>query len=268
MAGERDEVSACLELPGRVWAVAAVHAQAERLRALHGALSARFRVGDRLVYLGNLVGHGADAVATIDEALTFRRFLLTTPGAEPWDIAYLRGGQEEMLAKLLQLHFARAPAEVLAWMLGQGVGPTLEAYGCDVEEVRRRCREGAVALARWTTGLIEALERHPGHRQLLTTLRRYAVTDDGSLLFVNAGIDPERPLSEQGDTFWWGSGYFSRISAQVSGFRLVVRGYDRAGGGVDLGLWRATIDGGCGFGGPLIAACFGTDGTIVDWIET
>ena len=39
--------------------------------------------------------------------------------------AYLRGSQEEMWHKVLQLQFAADPRGVLAWMLEQGLGTTL-----------------------------------------------------------------------------------------------------------------------------------------------
>ena len=43
----------------RVWAVAAVHGEAERLGQLHAALWRRLEPGDRVVYLGNMIGRGA-----------------------------------------------------------------------------------------------------------------------------------------------------------------------------------------------------------------
>lgn len=36
------------------------------------------------------------------------------------DLVYLRGGQEEIWQKMLQLPFAPNPMQVLEWMLGQG----------------------------------------------------------------------------------------------------------------------------------------------------
>src|SRR5919108_2871659 len=115
----------------RVWAVAAIHGESARLEALHRAIEARFAPGDRLVYLGNYLGHGADVRATLDALLAFRRELIARPGMFACDVAFLRGGQEEMWQKLLQLQFASNPREVLEWMLAQGVEPTLRAYGAD-----------------------------------------------------------------------------------------------------------------------------------------
>ena len=173
----------------RVWAVAAIHGEAVRLNNLHDELVGRLRGGDRLVYLGNFMGRGSEVGATIDALLEFRRDFLAAPGMFACDIAYLRGQQEEMWQKLLQLQFAVGPAEVLAWMLDQGVDATLATYGGDVEEAGRRARSGALELARWTNELRRRMQDRTGHVELMTSLRRAAVTEDGSLLFVHAGID-------------------------------------------------------------------------------
>lgn len=260
-------IFAVLERPARVWAVAAIHGEAARLRTLHQALWQRFERGDRLVYLGNYLGRGPEIPAALDELLDFRRSLLTEPGLEPQDIVYLRGAQEEMWQKLLQIQFAAEPREVLDWMLAEGVDATLAAYGGDAATGYARFREGAMAVTRWTGEIRGRLQAHPGHDELLGSLRRAAYSEDGGLLFVHAGVDPSRPLAEQRDTLWWGSGYFDEIREPFAGFRLVVRGYDRAHDGFQSGTFTATIDGGCGFGGPLIAGCFALDGRLVDRIE-
>ncbi len=57
------------------------------------------------------------------------------------------------------------------------------------------------------------------------------------------------------------------LDEPYAGFKLVVRGYDRGRGGPRFGAHAATVDGGCGFGGPLLAACFSSDGGLVDRLE-
>ena len=128
-------------------------------------------------------------------------------------------------------------------------------------------REGAVSMTRWTSALRSAMQGHPGHFQLMAALRRAAYTDDHRLLFVAAGIDPERPLSEQSDSFWWGADGFGRLDQAYGGFARVVRGYDPSHGGPENGPFSTTIDAGCGFGGPLVAACFLPGGDVDDLIE-
>jgi serine/threonine protein phosphatase 1 len=261
------EKFAVLRAARRLWAVAAIHGEAEALARLHTTLAPRLKTGDRLVYLGNFLGRGRRVRETLDELLAFRRWLLARPGSFAFDVAYLRGAQEEMWQKLLQLQFAPNPREVLSWMLTQGVGATLAAYGGDPQQGASHARDGAVAITRWSGSLRSAMQASPGHFQLMAALRRAAYTDDGRLLFVSAGLDPERPLSEQSDSFWWGGAAFGRLDHAYGGFCQVIRGFDRAQGGIQKGPFSITIDGGCGFGGPLTAACLVPTGEIEDLIQ-
>ena len=250
----------------RVWAVASIHGEAGRLSDVHDQIAERFVPGDRLVYLGNYLGHGKDICATLDHLLSFRRGLLSRPGMLACNIVFLRGSQEEMWAKLMQLHLALNPHEVLEWMLERGLRATLEAYGGHAAPGLASASGGAVELARWTGELRGAMQSHPGHYRLMSALRWAAFTKDGSLLFVNAGIDSARPLDTQGDSLWWGDG-FDRITAAYGSFKLVVRGYDREKRGVRFTAHTASLDGGCGAGGPLQAACFDMTGKCVEQIE-
>jgi serine/threonine protein phosphatase 1 len=252
----------------RIWVVGAIHGEARRLMALHDALETRFDVpGDRLVYTGNFLGHGPDVRRTVAELLDFRSRLLGLPGMFAADIVFLRGTQEEMWQKLLQLQFAVNPREVLAWMLGHGLGATLTAYGLEPEAGLAAARDGALALSRWTGRVRAAIAAQPGHRDLLSALRRAAHDVERRLLFVHAGLDPTRPLESQGDRFWWGPAGFGSWLEPYGGFRCVVRGYDPAHGGVAQLAHAITADGGCGFGGTLTALCLSPEGEIVDRVD-
>jgi serine/threonine protein phosphatase 1 len=253
--------------PRRIWAVAAVHGEAQRLVQLHRRLAQRLAKGDRLVYLGGYLGHGPDIVGTLDELVAFRRLFLSRPFAFVDDIAFLRGSQEEMWQKLLQLQFAPNPREVLQWMLDHGLGATLEAFGGDVRQGQAAARDSALGITRWTSSLRAAVDAHPGHRQLLTGVKRYALTADGALLFVHAGIDPGKPLDLQRDALWWGGVNILELDAPYGSFRRVVRGFDRRHGGLMESPHAVSVDAGCGFGGPLLAACFAPDGAVLDNIE-
>lgn len=251
----------------RVWAVASVHGEAHRLVALHARLAPRLNAGDRLVYLGNYLGYGPAAAATLDALILFRRLFLARRNAFMGDIVFLRGSQEEMLQKLLELQFAPNPRDVLPWMLSHGMDKTLASYGVDAAHGLAAAREGVLSLTRWTAGLRDAIEARSGHRALLTALRRAAFTEDGALLFVHAGVDPAKPLDLQGDIFWWCDRDVLQLQAPFAGYTRVVRGIDRGHGGILQAAYATSIDGGSGFGGPLIAACFAPDGSIVDYIE-
>lgn len=245
---------ACLKAARRIWAVASIHAEAGLLARLHGEIGARWQPFDRIVYLGNLIGRGTAVRETLEELLYFRRQVLAVPHALPEDVVYLRGSQEEIWQKLLQLQFATDPRSVLAWMLDHGAAPTLEAYGGRTEEAMSAARQGALALTRWTSAIRRAMQERPGHFQILSALRRAAFTDDQAFLFVHAGLDPSRPLEAQGDSFWWGHPAFQRLTQPYAGFRRLVRGFDPQRPGILQEGPIITLDGGAGFGGPLVAA--------------
>jgi serine/threonine protein phosphatase 1 len=251
----------------RIWAVASIHGEADRLAALHDRLAERLQPGDRLVYLGNVLGQGPKVLETVDEVLRFRAAVIARPLGFAGDVAILRGAQEEMWQKLLELQFAPNPREVLAFMRGHGLDATITAYGGDPRHGEAACREGPLAITRWTTGLRQHVNQRPGHTQFMAALRRAAFTDQGTLLFVNAGLDASKPLDLQGDAFWWGGGAFIELLEPYESCRRVVRGFDRRHIGLVESPYAVSLDGGCGFGGALLAACFGNDGVIVDRID-
>ncbi|MEI6985713.1 MAG: hypothetical protein WCK65_06260 [Rhodospirillaceae bacterium] len=265
----------------RVWAVASVHAEIGRLAELHDKIGVRFRPGDRLIYLGNMIGRGRFVAETIDELLAFRRALLAVPGVMVADVVYLRGGQEEMWQKLLQLQLAPNPKEIIAWMLSQGVGTTLDAYGSSAEQAVAAARDGVRTITRYTGALRTAMRDRPGHETLFSALRRAAFTgspqaspepesipNQDGLLLVNSGFDISRPFESQGDAFWWGADQFSTIDRRYGGFARIVRGYDPSEGGVSVDTYTTTLDGGCGFGGKLVCGCLSPSGELLETIET
>jgi serine/threonine protein phosphatase 1 len=251
----------------RVWAVGAIHGEAARLVALHELLATRLKVGDELVYLGGYLGHGAMVRETVDELLRFRRAVMALPGNEDLEVVYLRGQQEEIWQKLLQLQFASSPGEVLDWMLNHGAESTVRAYGGMPAEGFSAAREGTLALTKWTGTLRNAMRVLDGHMALLSSLKHAAFTE--TALFVHAGVDPSRPLSAQTDSFWWGGADFDALEAgQFQSFTRIVRGCDSRRGGLKLEGCTVTLDSGAGFGGPVAAACFAPSGDLLDVIES
>jgi serine/threonine protein phosphatase 1 len=266
-ASRPDGKFARLRAARRVWAVAAIRGEARGLIRVHGKISERFRDGDRIVYLGNYVGHGGAVLATLDELLDFRRRVLGRPGGAACDVVFLRGAQEEMWQKLLQLQLAPNPGELLRWMVQAGMETTVRAYGGDLRQGFAACRDGARTITRWTGALRSAMNATPGHTALFAALRHAALTEDHGLLFVHAAIDPSRALVAQGDAFWWGDGDILELKAPFDGFRRIVRGVDCDRRGVVEREFAVSVDGGAGQGGSLIAACFGLDGVLVDVAE-
>ena len=269
--GDASEPSYIAVLPAgeRIWAVPSIHGEASQLKALHRVIGENFKPGrDRIIYLGNYLGYGAAIAGTMDEILRFRRQLLMLPGTEAEDLVYLRGAQEEMWSKLLKLQMASDPLSALQWMMTHGVQATLEAYGGSSAEGERKCREGTMAITKWAGALRKNMQANPGHFELMTSLSRAAHTSDRGILFVHASIDPSRPLSMQGDIFWWDNETFERINRPYQAFKKVVRGYDHKRRGPTLDRdFRVTLDSGCGFGGPLVGAALDPAGAVLQVIE-
>jgi serine/threonine protein phosphatase 1 len=263
-----DSVFAKLPADRLTWAVGSIFGERERLESLHALLGERIKPPDNLLYLGNFLGRGRDIHGTVRELLLFRRMLMARmPEVEHGAVVFLRGSQEVMWRKLLQIQLAPNPREVYGWMLAQGIGPTIEAYGGVLSEGKSAAAMGAVALSQWTNKLRAAIRAIDGHDKLLNQLHRAAYVEDGSMIFVNAGLDTTRPLSEQNDALWWGGFSFDRLDGLYAECKRIVRGFDSKQGGVSISDVTASIDGGCGFGGTLAAACFAPDGNVLDVIK-
>ncbi len=267
---QKDSRFSCLGAPETTWAVSAVNGNCDALIDLHDALYSHIRPGDRIVYLGNYMGYGENSAACIDEILSFRRNVLSIPGMLCSDIVYLRGQQEEIWQKLLQIQFAPDPANVLIWMLGNGLSNTLYSYGLSPHDGIEACRAGVMGLTRWTGAVREAMRRRPGHEMFGTHLVRAAYTGDYTacpMLFVHAGIDAAKALPDQGDAFWWAAQEFETIDTPYLPFQKIVRGFDPAHKGLAANCITATIDGGCGFGGELVCAGFDKGGDIIKTLQ-
>lgn len=262
------EVFATLPADRLTWAIGAIHSEVDRLVSLHDRLAMQISPRDNLVYLGNFLGLGRHVIATVQEMLLFRRAVLACHLDKGCgDIVFLRGNQEEMWHKLLQLQFAPNPVEVFEWMLEHGVGPTIEAYGGDVAAGRRAAKRGAAVLSQWTNQLRAGMRALDGHDKLISVLRRAAFTADRSLLLVSTGVDPSRSMTQQGDAFWWGSRSFEAMDAPYEDFAHIARGFDPQHRGLRAGAHVISLDGGSGFGGLLLAGCFDEEGTLIDTIE-
>ncbi len=259
-----------LGVPRRIWAVAAIHGDCDRLMSLHDHLASRFAVGDRLIYLGNYLGVGArDNTAVVDELLAFRAALLAKPGMETSDIVHIRGPAEESWQRLLRLQFAPVPAQTLEKHLEAGVEAYLRLYGISLSDTKAISRADSVTITRWTNQLRVTQRLAPGHEPFMNGMRRAAVTrpaESGAqrLLFVPAGFDAARSLEDQADALWFGELPFRVPERSQPLYCRVIRGLDTTRGGVNTEGTAVTLDGGCGRGGPLVCGCFDALGSLLE----
>ena len=268
-----NEKFAELGSPRRIWAIAAINGDADRLSTLHDHLANRFSVRDRLVYLGNYMGiESRNNAYMMDELLAFRAALLCKTGVEPSDIVYLRGPAEEAWQRLLRLQFAPLPHQTLEKLLASGVESYLRLYGISVSDTRSIAKAGSLAITRWTNQLRSLQRNAPGHEKLMFTMRRAAftaaTTDQKRLLLVPANFDPTRSIDDQGESLWWTASPYRLAGRALSSYNRVVRGFDSVNGGADLDSPAVTLDAGCGRGGPLLCGCFSPSGKLLELVVT
>lgn len=259
--------------PRRIWTVAAVNGDADRLATLHDHIAERFNVRDRLVYLGNYLGaESRNNAAVMEELLVFRSALMCKTGVDASDIVYLRGPAEEAWQRLLRLQFAPLPHQMLEKLLASGVEAYLRLYGVSVTDTRSVARAGSLAITRWTNQLRSLQRNEPGHEKLSFTMRRAAFCNPGAdqrrILFVPSSFDPARSLEDQGEALWWTAAPFRVTGRALASYNRIVRGFDSVNGGADLDDLAVTLDGGCGRGGPLVCGCFTPAGTLVELVVT
>ncbi len=254
--------------PKRIWAVAAIHGDRERLATLHDHLAVRFNVRDRLIYMGNYLGNGAfDNQAVLEELLGFRSALLSKPGVTPSDIVHLRGPAEEAWQRLLRLQFSPVPSRAVEQYLEAGAEAYLRLYGISLNETKSIARAGSIAITRWTNQLRVLQRQSLGHESLACSLRRAAMTalnaEEKRVLFVPAGYDISLSLSDQGDHLWFGNAPF-HAAVEHPSLARIVRGFDPMRSGINTEGLAVTLDGGCGRGGPLVCGCLNAQGQLLE----
>ena len=112
----------------RIWAIGSVHSSIHSFQSIKKYILLNFKEGDKLIFLGNIIGFGDQSKKTISEVLNFRFSLMAKFNLNHEDIVILRGAQEEMFSKLLQLQTAPNPIEIIDWIFSHGVDETVVSY--------------------------------------------------------------------------------------------------------------------------------------------
>ena len=210
----------------KLWAVGSIHSNLKSFNSIKKFILNNFAPNDKLIFLGNIIGLGESSKETLSSVIELRFNLMSKFKIKPESIIFLRGAQEEMFSKLLQLHIAPNPSEIVEWMFDHGVNQTIKSYGFSEEEVKNIASSGTIKISRWTASLNRALQFNPGHTQYFLSLKHAAYSHTRKILFVNRGVDITRPLSAQNDCFWWGFQNFSKIKEPYKTFSRIVRGYE------------------------------------------
>lgn len=216
--------------PTRIYAVGDIHGCDAQLRVLHERIladSSEAAGRKVVVYLGDYIDRGPDSRAVIDRLLGE-----PLPGLEA---VHLMGNHEAFLLGVLD--HAEAPEP---WLMNGGL-ETLVSYGIDPNETAGDGARLAAALA----------ARLPGaHVAFLRRLR--LCYEQGSYLFVHAGVRPGVPIArqEEGDLLWIREPF---LSAREDFGCRVVHGHTPMPAPV-IRPNRIGIDTGAVYGGVLTAA--------------
>ena len=268
-----DKVSNFVELKNtsRIWAVGSIHSNFQSFNSIKKYIVENFKQNDKLVFLGNVIGLGDSSKETISSIIDLRFVLMSKFKLKPSSIVFLRGAQEEMFSKILQLQIAPNPVEIINWMFSHGVEKTLESYGYSKDEVCNVASSGTVSISKWTAKLNKSILQNSGHKEYLLNLKHAAYSSSKKILFVNRGVDISRPLSAQNDCFWWGYQNFSQINKPYNSFLRIVRGYqsnnnnelENAKNKVICTLFKQPLS-----NNKIYAGIFGENGQIIDLIES
>ena len=209
----------------KIWAIGSIHSRLKSFISVKKYLLENFQKDDYLVFLGNVIGLGEESKQTLSSVIDLRNKLMAKFFLKPDKIIFLRGAQEEMFLKLLQLQTAPNPQDIIMWMLDHGVDATIKSYGLNTDDIIDISSQGTLAISKWTKKLNFKLSEEPGHQQYFIHLKHAAFSESKKILFLNRGVDVSRPLSAQNDCFWWGYHNFSYLEKPYNTFVRIVRGY-------------------------------------------
>ena len=137
----------------KIWAIGSIHSRLEAFNSIKKYLLKNFEKDDYLVFLGNIIGLGQESKKTLSSVIDLRNQLMAKFYLDSNRIIFLRGAQEEMFLKLLQLQTAPNPIDIVQWMFEHGVDETVRSYALNVEEVQEISTKGTLAISRWTSNL-------------------------------------------------------------------------------------------------------------------
>jgi len=209
----------------RIWAVGSLHSSLNSFQTIKKYIFSNFKEGDKLIFLGNIIGFGEYSKEIISDVLDLRFNLMAKFNLNHEDIVFLRGAQEEMFSKLLELQIAPNPREIIDWIFSHGVDKIVNSYNFESDHFKNVASQGTIQINKLTSNLNQAISKIPGHKDFFSNLKHAAYSESKEVLFVNRGVDLSRPLSAQNDCFWWGYQNFSQICRPYNTFKRIVRGY-------------------------------------------
>ncbi|MDX8350111.1 metallophosphoesterase [Cognatiyoonia sp. IB215446] len=241
-----------------VYAIGDVHGQKIMLDRALALIHADGGADAQIVFLGDYVDRGPESQGVIETLIAGQ------DAGRPW--TYLMGNHDRMFAQFVRDGTEHDPRirSGISWLNRRlGGEATLRSYHiCGVMHFVTKKRGGGEQLAHFEgdAGWIDlhelaALARKAvpaSHLDFIENLPLTYQTDD--LIFVHAGLRMELPLEWQDpeDLLWIRDGF---LESQIDYGRLIVHGHTALDHPQHYGN-RVNLDGGAGYGNPLIPAVF------------
>lgn len=220
-----------------IYAIGDIHGQIEQLEQALALVEADGGPEAEIVFLGDYVDRGASSRAVIE------RLMEGAAAGRNWTV--LRGNHDRMFCWFMEAFPREDPhLPIDLYYLEPRIGgrATLASYGVEIAERPRKWDVHAAARARVPASHLDFLAERPlWHRH-------------GDLLFVHAGIRPGIDLEDQAeeDLVWIRAGFIDDTRVHPW---LVVHGHTALDHPVHFGN-RVDLDGGAGYGRPLVPAVF------------
>jgi serine/threonine protein phosphatase 1 len=218
------------------FAIGDIHGEADKLRALHGAILDRIAFESkpaRVVHLGDYVDRGPDSRGVIEQILALEAMFA---GSTTIQIVSLRGNHEQMMLEA----YDGPDEDAGSWWL-QGGEATADSYAGGEFPADET----------WRTAIPKA------HINWLRGLPLFLSDEERKLFFVHAGIEPEEFPREAPEIYLWTRAErFNDTSAWPDRDELrgltVVHGHTPHHEPENV-LRRINVDTGACYGGPLTA---------------
>lgn len=241
-----------------IYAIGDIHGQKEMLDHALALIEADGGPDAQVVFLGDYTDRGPDSRAVVETLIAGR------DAGRNW--VFVKGNHDRSFTRFVRdgrQHDPRVKSGI-SWLNPRlGGTATLNAYGVvGVSEFARDAVTGLEYLTTFRTADedwdIDRLRQEAGrvipatHLDFLDALPLWHATDE--LLFVHAGLRPDIALEDQDpeDLIWIRDGF---LDSDHDFGKLVVHGHTALDHPQHFGN-RVDLDGGAGYGNPLIPAVF------------
>lgn len=241
-----------------IYAIGDIHGQAQMLDDALALIAADGGPDAPVVFLGDYTDRGPDSRGVID------RLIAGHDAGQPW--TFIKGNHDRMFTRFVRdgtEHDARVKSGI-SWLNPRlGGATTLASYGLDgvMHFTEKRAKRGEYLAyfdgdaGRTDKDGLAALARDAVPERHLSFLEeRPLFHQTNDLIFVHAGLQMQLPLEWQDpeDLLWIRDGF---LESKINYGKLVVHGHTALDYPLHFGN-RVDLDGGSGYGRPLVPAVF------------